>query len=296
MPSQQPLAIAFSQKDVVSQIVPCEPLVLSDGLGWSGIQFEYHRQSAYETPEVTPEQHVIAIVVGQSHLNERKENGQFKAMYHRQSDILLHPAKRTIQHRWHSEVEFIHLYLEPKIFVQIAEDLPKSASIELLPQVGIRDSLVQEIGLALKSELETGGSSSRLYAESAVTFLVTHLLQHYSIHQQILRDYAEGLSKYKLQQAIDYIQAHLAEDISLEAIATELGMSRYYFCRLFKQSTGISPHQYVIKCRIDRAKDLLLQGHKSIADVAFQVGFSSQSHFTKHFKRLVGVTPKQISN
>ncbi|MER3588991.1 MAG: AraC family transcriptional regulator, partial [Mastigocladus sp. ERB_26_1] len=93
-------------------------------------------------------------------------------------------------------------------------------------------------------------------------------------------------------QVIAYIQAHLSEDISLEAIATEVGMSRYYFCRLFKQSTGISPHQYVIKCRIDRAKELLLQGQNSIADVAFEVGFTSQSHFTKHFKHLIGMTPK----
>ncbi len=94
---------------------------------------------------------------------------------------------------------------------------------------------------------------------------------------------------------IDYIQDNLTQDISLEAIANELGISRYYFCRLFKKSTGVSPHQYVIQCRIDRAKKLLSQKHKNIADVALQVGFTNQSHFSKHFKRIVGITPKKFS-
>jgi AraC family transcriptional regulator len=72
-------------------------------------------------------------------------------------------------------------------------------------------------------------------------------------------------------------------------------MSRYYFCQLFKRSTGISPYQYVIKCRIDRAKELLLfRQDCSIADVAFQVGFASQSQFTKHFKKWVETTPKKF--
>ena len=106
--------------------------------------------------------------------------------------------------------------------------------------------------------------------------------------------YPDGLPKKKLRQAIDYIQAHLTENVSLDAMSTEVGISRFYFCRLFKQSTGTTPYQYLIKCRIERAKALLLQEKLSIADVALEVGFSNQSHLTKHFKRLVGVTPKKF--
>jgi AraC family transcriptional regulator len=81
----------------------------------------------------------------------------------------------------------------------------------------------------------------------------------------------------------------------LDDLAIITGMSRYYFCHLFKRSTGMSPYQYVIKCRIDRAKELLLfRQDCSIADVAFQVGFASQSQFTKHFKKWVGTTPKKF--
>ncbi|BAY81725.1 putative transcriptional regulator [Calothrix parasitica NIES-267] len=79
-------------------------------------------------------------------------------------------------------------------------------------------------------------------------------------------------------------------------MANELGISRYHFCRLFQKSMGISPYQYLIKCRIERAKELLLQPHTSIADVALKVGFSNQSHFSKYFKRVVGMTPKEFSS
>ena len=78
-------------------------------------------------------------------------------------------------------------------------------------------------------------------------------------------------------------------------MATEIDMSRFYFCRLFKQSTGITPYQYLITCRVDRAKVLLLQRKLSIGDIALEVGFSNQSNFTKHFKRLVGVTPQKFA-
>ena len=69
-------------------------------------------------------------------------------------------------------------------------------------------------------------------------------------------------------------------------------MSPHYFSRLFKQTTGISPHQYVISCPIERAKDLLKQGKLSIAEIAKEVGFVDQSHLHRYFKRLVGITPK----
>lgn len=140
--------------------------------------------------------------------------------------------------------------------------------------------------LALKRELATNSSNSIFYAESAATFLGVHLLKHYSTRKFALKDYQGGLPKYKLQQTIDYIQAHLTENISLEDLAAEAGMSRYYFCRLFKQSTGITPHQLLIKCRIDRAKHLLLRTKHPIAHIAVEVGFNSQSHFSKHFRKL----------
>lgn len=105
----------------------------------------------------------------------------------------------------------------------------------------------------------------------------------------------KGLPKRKLQRALHYVHQHLAEEISLEAIATHLNMSQFYFCRLFKQSMGITPYQYLLQQRVERAKQLLLQDESSIADVALAAGFANQSHLCVQFKRIVGVTPKQFA-
>jgi AraC family transcriptional regulator len=97
-----------------------------------------------------------------------------------------------------------------------------------------------------------------------------------------------------LRQVIDYINDHLDRDLGLAELAKIVQMSPHYFTRLFKQSTGLTPHQYVIHRRVERAKELLLNGELTIAEVAYSVGFANQSHLNRHLKRLLGVTPRYI--
>jgi AraC family transcriptional regulator len=110
------------------------------------------------------------------------------------------------------------------------------------------------MGLALKRVLESEGKASRLYAETMCNALIVHLLQHYSSHPPRLREVRGGLPRHKLQQVIDYIQAHLERDLGIHELAQVVQISPHYFSRLFKQSTGFTPHQYVIRCRVYRAK------------------------------------------
>lgn len=135
----------------------------------------------------------------------------------------------------------------------------------------------------------------RLYVESLTQVLVIHLLRYYSAFTQTITFENRSLTHAQLQQAIDYIHTHLDRDLSLVQIAEVINISPTYFASLFKRATGISPHQYVIQQRVERAKLLLTTTDLAIANVAFQVGFSSQSHLTQHFKRLTGMTPKQVS-
>lgn len=99
------------------------------------------------------------------------------------------------------------------------------------------------------------------------------------------------LTPEQLRQALVYIQEHLTEEISLEAIANDLDMSRYHFSRLFKQSMGVSPYHYVLQQRVERAKQLLKQKELSITDIALECGFANQTHLNKHFRQLTGMSP-----
>jgi AraC family transcriptional regulator len=140
------------------------------------------------------------------------------------------------------------------------------------------------------------GVGSRFYADSMATALSAHLLRHYSTRKHQFREHEDGLSKQKLKQAIDYIQAHLDENFSLSDLANELGMSQYYFCHLFKRSTVMSPHQYLIRQRVERAKHLLRQSERNITFVAMECGFANGSHFAKCFRQYTGINPKQFRN
>lgn len=100
------------------------------------------------------------------------------------------------------------------------------------------------------------------------------------------------MSSDRIQEAINYIQEHLGEDISLEAIASHLSISPYYLSHLFKQLMGISPYQYVLQQRVERAKRLLRKSELTIAEIALECGFANQAHLAKHFRTLVGISPK----
>ena len=198
---------------------------------------------------------------------------------------------------WESTDECLMFMIDPALLRRVATETgclnPDRA--ELLPILKSYDPQLTAIALAFKREMNQPQWGDRLYIESLSNIFAIHLLQHYC-GKSTFKECEGGLPKHKSRQAIAYIQTHLADNISLDAMATEVGMSRFYFCRLFQQSTGITPYQYLIKCRTERAKALLLQGNLSIADVALEVGFSDQSHLTKHFKRLVGMTPKKFSD
>jgi AraC family transcriptional regulator len=209
-------------------------------------------------------------------------------------NMMLIPENVEQSGSWTSEVEMLAIGLDPSLFAEAIDDATNFRSAELVPHFATHDPLVHQLGLSLKTVLEQNPSGSRLYAETTAAMLSVHLLQHYSQQKSEFKDYADGLPRTTLCQVIEYIHAHLDQELGLAELAVLAHLSPYYFTRLFKQSTGVTPHQFVIRCRVERAKALLLGGEGSIAEIAQQVGFANQAHLNVHIKRLLGVTPKMI--
>jgi AraC family transcriptional regulator len=292
MAKDEPLVVQFNQRDATEKILPRSPLLSSHDVGWKGIYMEYHRQPAHEVTECCFAQHIICIQVGRPGAI-LTVNGNFQGNYYTEGDIRILPANQYIpKTRCEGEADFIILYLEPIILSRMAFELVDTDSVELLSQLKCRDPLIQQIGLALKTELESGGVDSRLYAESMATALSAHLLRKYSAQKPVFREYRSGLPKYKLQKAIAYINSNLDQNLTLAELAAVVKISPHYFATLFKQSTGLAPHQYVTQCRIERAKLLLANRELGILEVCQQVGFHSQSHFTRVFRKYAATTPK----
>lgn len=272
------------------------PILTNPGNSWDGVYLAYDYQPPYETPEVFAPQIGVAIFteVSENTSYEQTINGRFYSKQICPGDVVITPANIGTRARWNKSLNVIFLGFEPIIFNRTIYESLDIDKIELVPQFAISDPLIYQIGLTLKSTLENHGAGSRLYAETMANALAVHLLQHYSTRKPKEKNYQDGLPRHKLQLVIDYIHAHIDKNIGLTELAALVKMSPNYFLQLFKQSTGITPHKFVIRTRIERAKELLLLEKMNIAQIAQYVGFANQSHLNLHFKRLVGVTPKQF--
>ncbi len=292
---KQLFTVDYKNEDDLRQILPATPSYNSHHLGWKGIDFQYHEQPGGEMPENRTNQHLISITFPSgSGTQERFLDGQRWVGSVEDRQISLVPANLCHRAIWNTLVRVNILILEPQYLADLAHESVDVDRVELRPILNILDPVIHNITSLLRLESQSQNAQSLLYVDGLTTALSAHLLRNYCTTPQQFRNHEDGLSKAKLQQAIDFIQAHLTDAVSLEDIATELGMSRYYFCRLFKISTGISPYQYLIQCRIEQSKYLLLKGQMSTAQVAVEVGFADQSHFNRHFKKFVGVSPRQF--
>ena len=180
--------------------------------------------------------------------------------------------------------------------VRIASDLLKRIAresgmraVEVVGQYGTFDPVIWHLGRAVRAELRRHRQLDGTYLQSVAVVLTRQLLSTYVT--AVLPFESGGLPRFKLRRAIEYIHEHMAGDISFRDVAAHVRMSAYHFARMFRQSTGVSPHNYIVRCRMERAKALLAEARLPISDVAFEVGYKSQSHFTTCFGRVMGVTP-----
>ena len=134
-----------------------------------------------------------------------------------------------------------------------------------------------------------GGCSGHLYTESISIAIITRLFSPSVSDQQ--RKVTQ-LAQWRLKRATDYIEAHLAEPVSLTDLATVTGLSRMYFAAQFRAATGFRPHEYLLHRRVERAQELLVRADLTLTDIAHSVGFQTQSHFTTVFTKLAGQTPR----
>lgn len=202
------------------------------------------------------------------------------------------PANLPHWGSWHRRAEVIVFYLESDSLYRCAGDAISGNHVEVIEACTAEDPFLSHLANNARARLGTGNCPlTKLYAESVVISLSTHILTYYRAGGSRLRLSPAKFSSQELQLVIDYTYSNLSNDLSLAVAAQVVQRSSSQFARLFKRSLNRTYYQYVLECRVAQAQQLLRQTTLHFNEIAQATGFFDQSHLTNTLRRMVGTTP-----
>jgi AraC family transcriptional regulator len=188
--------------------------------------------------------------------------------------------------------DVLHLHVPNSLIASLGREGPGSDPGALRAEaVLIHDPIVERLARALLAAEEIGAPFCELYVDCISTAIVARLLAS-TQRRAAARPKVAELARWRLRRVIEYVEANLAEPVSLSDLALAAGLTRMHFAAQFRAATGLPPHEYLLRRRIERAQEMLLDGDATLVDIALSVGFQTQSHFTSVFKRFVGQPPR----
>ena len=299
MPQQEPRHGApLGPFAVLRRFVPVETAATSHRLGWSSLEAARYRAmhgAEFQPPATT--HHLLFLFVRPPEELDLQYEGVKRHVPPPAGAISLVPAGSPHWVRASGRRDQLFICLEPGLVERVgAEEFGLDQARLTVPPLDALDlPHLRAAMLAVDAELTAGGAGGRLAAESLANVLAVHLIRHVLAPGRPERRPVGTLPRTKLRAVVEYIENHLDGSPTLGQLAAVARLSPNYFAWQFKRATGLPPHRYVILRRVERARQLLQGGTDlSLAEVAAGAGFSDQSQFSHHFKRLVGVTPGQF--
>ena len=193
--------------------------------------------------------------------------------------------------------EAIHLYMSSVVFARLKDDynLPAAPESSIRYSCGVQDEVINQIGLSVLSEMMSPTAAGRMLVETSSLLLAARLVH---THSEIGLTRSpipsrHGLDDVRLRRVLAYIEEHLADDIAVADLANVACLSIFHFTRAFAATMGVPPHRYVSRRRLESAKEMIATGRASLGEIALDCRFSSQSSFTRAFRRATGMTPAE---
>ena len=169
----------------------------------------------------------------------------------------------------------------------------KSSEVRLRGCLKFADPRLGALLAAVNAERAVGFPSGRLFLDCIEQALAVALVNNYAVRRPSPRIYRGGLTPARLRKVVELVHAEMEGDLSLEELADAAGLSITHFSQMFRESTGHSPHQFVLHRRVERSKELLRAAEMRVLDVAVACGFKSQQHFARVFRRVCGASPTE---
>jgi AraC family transcriptional regulator len=223
--------------------------------------------------------------------NYRSTAGCSRRVFVRGPQISVIPARQSYSLDCQRQSDLLVIGLELDFFGKKAIEALGSKAPQLVERYGVADPFMSAVGNTLRSEFRMLKIPSMAYLESLAGVIAIHVAANYADGGTAMLPYA-GLPPHKVDRVQGFITRHLTEALRLQELAATIHMSPYHFARMFKRATGQSPHVYITSQRMEHAKDLLRNSDLPLVDVAANVGFQTQGHFTTVFHKYAGVTPR----
>lgn len=262
----------------------------SDRAGWNGFQLLHRRTNNLQVTDVAPLQHVVSLQLGGPVRIEWRVEGHPAPPVLNPGAITVLPAGTNVSCRIDQNLDFVSLYLTPEFLRRVAENSGMGEPPVLRPSCAVQDDLLRSMVLRLRAEAAHENGGNPRYAESLASAVAMHLMRDYTQVRR-LEPSRIAIALPVLRRVTEHIEANLGEPIPLTRLAQIAGLSPWHFARVFKEATGVTPHTYVVRARLQRAQERLREGNTSLAEIATQTGFCDQSHLARHFRRVFGLSP-----
>jgi AraC family transcriptional regulator len=267
---------------------------------WSGIRALQIQAEAQELPEGHLVNHVVSLNLGaDATLDTMFADRDWRTDLTPHHGIAVFPSGVPYAVRAQHPRDYLFVEIAPELVTGLAGAGPEPEPLR--PMIGVQDAFARHVLLALAEEARLASPSGAHRAQRLVETLVSRLVDRDLVEREAaLPDVrprpacTPSLPSPKLRRVLDYVAAHLDTPLTLPLLAGVADMDVFRFIRSFKQSTGLSPHRYVLEARIARAKELLRDRGLSITEVALQTGFATPSHFSVTFRRIASVTPREF--
>jgi len=251
---------------------------------------------AFELDDAVPAAHTLALFVRPPEQFHVRFDGVARHVPPSVGSIIVVPAGVRIRARSSGHTDVLHVYLKPAVVARVAAEAFEldPARVSIPPLNALTHPQLRSAMLAVDDELSAEGGGDLLATESLANVLAVHLIRTARAPRTLARRTDGVLSRAKLQAVVEYIDTNLDTDLTVAQLAAVVHLSAYHFARQFKAATGVPPHQYVLARRVERAQQLMGHSELPLVDIAASAGFSDQSKLSTHFKRMVGLTPRQF--
>jgi len=235
--------------------------------------------------------HVIMTYPAGSQALERRTGKTAAISTARPGVVTIIPAGSTSRWDIHRPMHVVQLYLPQRTLLRIADEAHATNPGDLLERTGHPDAITSRLLLSAADSLEGSARLDTLFRQQLTDLLATRLLAAHAGVAAAPQPIIGGLAPAVLRRAIERLRSDSDADVSLAALAADAGLSRFHFCRSFKESTGLSPHAWLRQHRLEQAMNMLRESDEPVVSIAAALGYASQTAFAAAFKKLTGETP-----